>query len=420
MVDRPEVLALIPARGGSKGIPRKNIRDFAGAPLIAYSISAGLQSRHVTRVIVSTDDQEIAAVAREWGAETPFLRPAEFAQDDTTDLPVFQQALAWLAEHETYHPDFVVQLRPTSPVRPLGLIDQALELMFTNPQADCARGVVPSGQNPFKMWRIDPVSRQLVPLLSLPNIKEPYNAPRQELPPTYWQTGQVDVIRASTILEKGSLTGEVVLPVLIDPRYTVDIDTIEDFQNSARLISDPCIKAVDPLISHRSFPTNVSCLIMDFDGVLTDDKVYVDQDGRETVCCSRSDGYGISLLKEYSDIQLIILSRESNPVVTARARKLEIEAFQSILKKDQAIQALIIERHLNPNELIYVGNDLNDLVVLPLVGYFVCPSDAHPDVLRKADLVLNHAGGKGAVRELITIVLKSITKITNLKGAAQR
>jgi len=156
MVAKPEVLALIPARGGSKGIPRKNIRDFAGAPLIAYSIAAGLQARHVTRVIVSTDDEEIAAVARQWGAETPFLRPAEFAQDDTTDLPVFQQALAWLAEHENYHPDFVVQLRPTSPVRPVGLIDEAIDLMLTNPQADCVRGVVPSGQNPFKMWQIEP------------------------------------------------------------------------------------------------------------------------------------------------------------------------------------------------------------------------------------------------------------------------
>ena len=187
MVNKPEVLALIPARGGSKGIPRKNIRDFAGAPLIAYSIAAGLQSRHVTRVIVSTDDEEIAAVAREWGAETPFLRPAEFAQDDTTDLPVFEQALAWLAENEAYQPDFVVQLRPTSPVRPVGLIDEAIELMLTNPQADCVRGVVPSGQNPYKMWQIDSDSHELKPLLNLPNLKEPYNAPRQELPKTYWQ-----------------------------------------------------------------------------------------------------------------------------------------------------------------------------------------------------------------------------------------
>src|SRR5512140_3943973 len=113
-----DTLAIIPARGGSKGIPRKNIRDVAGYPLIAYSIAAGLQARTVTRVIVSTDDEEIAAVAREWGAETPFLRPAEFAQDKTTDLPVFEHALKWLEEVEGYHPDVIVQLRPTSPIRP--------------------------------------------------------------------------------------------------------------------------------------------------------------------------------------------------------------------------------------------------------------------------------------------------------------
>ena len=113
-----EVLAIIPARGGSKGIPRKNIRPFAGYPLIAYSIAAGLQAKTVTRVIVTTDDDEIAEVARSYGAETPFLRPAELAQDLTTDLPVFQHALNWLASHEDYHPDVIVHLRPTSPVRP--------------------------------------------------------------------------------------------------------------------------------------------------------------------------------------------------------------------------------------------------------------------------------------------------------------
>ncbi len=98
------MLAIIPARGGSKGIPRKNIRPFAGHPLIAYSIAAGLQAETVTRTIVSTDDEEIASVARQYGAEMPFLRPAEFAQDNTLDLPVFQHALRWLAEHEGYRP----------------------------------------------------------------------------------------------------------------------------------------------------------------------------------------------------------------------------------------------------------------------------------------------------------------------------
>ncbi|HEY5903570.1 MAG TPA: acylneuraminate cytidylyltransferase family protein, partial [Anaerolineales bacterium] len=117
-----QVLAVIPARGGSKGIPRKNIRLFSGWPLLAWSIAAAQQAETVSRVIVSTDDEEIAAVGREYGAETPFLRPAEFARDDTTDLPVFEHALRWLDEHEGYRPEVVVQLRPTSPIRPRGLV----------------------------------------------------------------------------------------------------------------------------------------------------------------------------------------------------------------------------------------------------------------------------------------------------------
>ena len=413
MVKQTEVLALIPARGGSKGIPRKNLRDFAGAPLIAYSIAAAKQAERVTRVIVSTDDPEIADVARAWGAEVPFMRPAQFAQYDSTDLPVFEHALEWLEQNENYMPDIVIQLRPTSPVRPIGLLDQAVELLLEHPEVDCVRGVVPSVQNPFKMWQIDSEGR-LTQLLEVAGLREPYNAPRQALPQTYWQTGHIDAIRSNTILAKHSLTGDIILPLLIDPLYTVDIDTPDDFLISAKLISDPRIKAVDPLKNRRPFPERISYLVMDFDGVLTDDKVYVDQDGRETVRCSRSDGFGIALLKEKSSIQAMILSRETNPVVTARAKKLDIEVFQSVLNKDLALKSPIEERNLKPEEIIYIGNDLNDLVVLPLVGYFVCPADAHPQVLRQADLVLNHLGGKGAVRELVEKILEKQSNQENL------
>ena len=400
MVRQPEVLALIPARGGSKGIPRKNIRDFAGAPLIAWSIAAALRAEAVTRVIVSTDDEEIAAVARAWGAETPFLRPADLAQDDTTDYPVFNQALDWLAAHEDYHPDVVVQLRPTSPVRPLHCVDEAVSLLLAHPSADCVRGVVPSGQNPFKMWKVDPESGRMLPLLQVEGVAEPYNAPRQSLPRTYWQTGHIDAIRASTILEKGSLTGGEILPLMIDPRYTADIDTPADWERCERLLQDPQIQAVDPLVNRRPFPARVSLLLMDFDGVLSDDLVLTDQDGRESVRCSRSDGFGLSLLRENTDIQAAVLSREENPVVSARCRKLKLEVFQGVRQKDQALKDLIQAHGWNPAEILYVGNDLPDLAVLPLVGFFAAPADAHPDVLRRADLILKHRGGRGAVREL--------------------
>src|SRR5512134_3581554 len=126
------ILALIPARGGSKGIPRKNIRNFAGSPLIAWSIAAGLQANSVSRVIVSTDDEEIASVAREYGAEAPFMRPSDLAQDRTTDLPVFEHALKWLEDIEGYKPDIVIQLRPTSPLRPKDCVDSAVRTLIEN------------------------------------------------------------------------------------------------------------------------------------------------------------------------------------------------------------------------------------------------------------------------------------------------
>ena len=231
-----EILALIPARGGSKGIPRKNIRDFAGYPLIAWSIAAGLQAGSVSRLIVSTDDEEIAALAREYGAEAPFLRPAELAQDNTTDLPVFEHALGWLKEREDYQPDVVVQLRPTSPIRPKDCVDEAVRILLEHADADCVRGVVPAGQNPFKMWRFDDRDKPMQPLLQVDGIIEPYNAPRQILPPAYWQTGHIDAIRMSTISEKHSLTGEVIYPLVIDPRYTVDIDTLSDWARYEALV----------------------------------------------------------------------------------------------------------------------------------------------------------------------------------------
>jgi len=231
-----QVLVLIPARGGSKSIPRKNIRPFAGHPLIAYSIAAGLCAETVTRVIVSTDDDEIAALARRYGAETPFLRPDEYSQDNTPDLPVFQHALKWLEEHEGYRPEIVVHLRPTSPFRRVSHIDEAIYRLMARPEADAVRTVCVPFQNPFKMWRIEPdgFMRPLGVELGIPH--EPYNQPRQMLPEVYWQTGYVDVAWSDTILVKDSMTGERILPLIIDPSQWIDIDSADDWRRAERLL----------------------------------------------------------------------------------------------------------------------------------------------------------------------------------------
>lgn len=229
-----EILAIIPARGGSKSIPRKNILDFAGHPLLAYSIAAGLTAKSINRVIVSTDDKEIAEIARRYGAEVPFIRPAKYAQDDTPDLPVFVHTLQWLIRHEGYRPDAIVHLRPTSPLRRVKQIDASVQLLLNHPEADSVRTVIVPCQNPFKMWTIQ-TNGFLKPLIKTKR-KEAYNLPRQTLPKVFWQTGYVDAIRTSTILEKHSMTGNRILPLVLNPDNWIDIDTLDDWQKAENLL----------------------------------------------------------------------------------------------------------------------------------------------------------------------------------------
>jgi N-acylneuraminate cytidylyltransferase len=219
---RDEVLALIPARGGSKSIPRKNLKRLGGHPLIAWTIAAARASSRLSRVIVSSDDEEIRAVARDYGAEAPFARPAELARDETTDLPVFLHALRWLEEERGLAPKVVVHLRPTSPFRPPGLVDQALAVLAAAPEADSLRAVTFPDQNPHKMWTRD--GRWLHPLRG-DFCDELYNRPRQELPEVLWQTGHIDVVRRECLLGLRSMTGRRILPLLVDARYALDLDT---------------------------------------------------------------------------------------------------------------------------------------------------------------------------------------------------
>jgi N-acylneuraminate cytidylyltransferase len=404
-----DILALIPARGGSKGIPRKNIKSFAGYPLIAWSIAAAKRSDLVTRVIVSTDDEEIAAAAREWGAETPFLRPAQLAQDKTTDLPVFEHALKWLEDIENYHPEAVIQLRPTSPIRPLTMVDDAIRVLLNHEDADCVRGVVPAGQNPFKMWRFNGEGRPLNPLLEVDGIPEPYNAPRQILPPVYWQTGHIDAIRVSTITQKHSLTGDMIYPLLIDPKYTVDIDTLPDWAKYEALVYSG-LEMVSPGASRRPMPDTVKMVICDFDGVVTDNLVATDQDGRESVTASRSDSMHIKTLRE-KGIEVMILSSEPNPVVMARAKKMGVEAMHGIGLQDKGrvMREVLAQKNIKAGNVIYIGNDLNDLPCFEIAGWAVAVADAYPEVIRAADYVLAKNGGHGAIRELCEMVLKKLS-----------
>jgi len=250
----PQVLAVIPARGGSKGLPRKNILHLQGHPLLAYAVAAATQAQGVTRIICSTDDLEIQQYAQAYGADVPFLRPSSLAQDASPDLPLFLHALQWFDEHQHWKPEIIVHLRPTSPIRFRGQVDSAIQMLVNHPEATSVRAVCPSPCTPYKMWRPGGEDQNAMPfmkpLLELPGILEPFNHPRQELPVVWWQTGGLDVIRASTILD-GSMTGKNVLPLITDSNYAVDIDGELGFQVAEAVMKGlDCIRPSSPHISN--------------------------------------------------------------------------------------------------------------------------------------------------------------------------
>jgi CMP-N-acetylneuraminic acid synthetase len=224
----PEILAIIPARSGSKGLADKNIRLFNGKPLLAHSINHATQSKTIDRVIVSTDSVQYAEIAVAFGAETPFLRPAELATDDALDIDVFKHALSFLYESEGYRPDVCVHLRPTHPIRNPKMIDEMIQLLSEHPDWDSVRSVCPARITPYKMWRIDADST-LLPVASC-EIHEAYNAPRQKLPATYLQNACIDVVRSDVILDKHSMTGHRVGGYVQNVDF--DIDSLDDFLNA--------------------------------------------------------------------------------------------------------------------------------------------------------------------------------------------
>jgi N-acylneuraminate cytidylyltransferase len=219
------MVAIVPARSGSKGVPGKNINLLGGHPLIAYSIVAAKMTPGVDRVIVSTDSAEYAAIANQYGAETPFLRPAEISGDKSTDMDLFVHALKWLNENENTVPEFMMHLRPTTPLRDPAFMQKAVELFLTKPEASSLRSGHAAQESPFKWFLKDEegyfkgLRDDLTP--------EKVNLPRQSFPSVYVPDGYVDIVRSSVILNEGTLHGNHML--VFESPYCVEVDTIDDF-----------------------------------------------------------------------------------------------------------------------------------------------------------------------------------------------
>ena len=226
------ILALIPARGGSKGIKMKNIKEFNGKPLIYWSIKIAKDCKFINRTIVSTDNLDIKNVAEECGAEVPFIRPSEISQDLSTDSEFINHCLNFLYKTERKVPDIIVQLRPTYPTRKLEILNDTLEIFIKNfDKYDSLRTVYKFDKSPYKMYTVK--DGNLEPLFNeVNNIKEPYNQCRQILPETYLHNGYIDLIKTATIYEKNSITGNKIYPYIMDKKEYHDIDTDDDWKKA--------------------------------------------------------------------------------------------------------------------------------------------------------------------------------------------
>ncbi|QHQ60678.1 hypothetical protein Ana3638_07750 [Anaerocolumna sedimenticola] len=221
------ILAIIPARSGSKSVPNKNIRLIAGKPMLAYSIEHAKGSKYINRIVVSTDSEEYAKIGQQYGAEVPFIRPKEYAQDESLDIEVFYHCLKYLEEKENYSPDIVVQLRPTYPIRNPIDIDNMIEMLLNTKEADSVRSIAPAKELAYKMWFKDK-NDFINPILT--DIPEAYNMPRQKLPAIYYQNACIDVTRGKTIIDNYSMTGINIMGYVMEKNY--DIDTEEEFRKA--------------------------------------------------------------------------------------------------------------------------------------------------------------------------------------------
>lgn len=382
----PPILALIPARGGSKGLRRKNLAPLGGLPLLAHTLLQARRAQRVGRVVVSTEDAEIAAVARHWGADV-VERPAELASDEATSESALAHALDTLAAGG-YEPELVVFLQCTSPLRTPDEVDRAVDTLERE-GADSLLSVVPL--DGF-VW-----SRQDGELA--PSTYDPSRRPRrQEIGRQLIENGSIYVFRPAVLRSTGNRLGGEVVEYPMHPLSLFQIDEPGDLE---------LVESLLPLHPWRPTPEGldrIGLLVLDFDGVLTDDRVWVDQHGVESVACSRADGLGIERLRA-AGIEVVVLSKESNPVVAERCAKLGIECEQGHDEKLAVLERMADERDLDAARIAYVGNDLNDLECLRWAGLGFAVSTARHELLAAADWITAAPGGRGAVREVCELLL---------------
>ncbi|WP_406725871.1 N-acylneuraminate cytidylyltransferase [Streptomyces sp. GD-15H] len=392
------MLAVIPARGGSKGVPAKNLAPVGGAPLVTRAVRECRAARRVTDVVVSTDDRAIAAAARQAGAEI-VLRPAAIAGDLATSEAAVLHAMD---AHEALYGapvDVVLLVQCTSPFLVREDID-GVAAAVAEQGADTAVTVAPF--HGF-VWRDATDETAADGAASATggygvNHDKSFRPRRQDRPQDLLETGAAYAMDAAGFREhRHRFFGRTEL-VRTDPARVLEIDDPHDLARA---------RALAPLFDAAgALPTaaDIDAVVLDFDGTQTDDRVLIDADGQEFVAVHRGDGLGIAALRR-SGLKMLILSTEQNPVVAARARKLKLPVLHGVDRKDLALKQWCEEQGIAPERVLYVGNDVNDLPCFALVGWPVAVASAHDVVRGAARAVTTVPGGDGAIREIASWIL---------------
>jgi len=399
----PSAIVVIPARGGSQGVPLKNLQRVDGVTLVGRAVQAALAAPSVDLVVVSTDHDEIAAEARAHGARV-VARPAEIAGNTASSESAMLHVLDVVeagggSEPARALPPVTVLLQATSPFIDPADLDAAIVRVATG---DKDVVIAVSETHDFQ-WRMD--GDDATPV----GHTTDFRPRRQDRAPHFRETGAFYAMRTDGFRErKVRFFGEIGLQPLA-PEWSIEIDEPRDLWLARQLVDQPAVDRAHA--SSDSAPgsdpgpaLDVDALVTDFDGVHTDDHAYVDQSGTEQVRVSRGDGMGVSLLRR-TGLPILILSTETNPVVAARAAKLRVEVLHGVDDKAAALRAWIADRGLDAARVVYVGNDVNDLAAMAVVGWPVAVADARPEVVARARLVLGRPGGDGAVREICDRIL---------------
>ncbi len=377
-------IAIIPARGGSVGIKDKNIVDFCGRPLLAWSILQASECSEIERVYVTSDSDAILRVAEEAGA-VPIRRPDEMA---TATAPSEQALLhaVDIVERDGGRVEAVVFLQATSPLRTAADIGGALQV-FRSEGADSL----------FSCARMEDICLWHRGCAGLKSVTYDYlrRGRRQDREPYLLENGSIYIFKPSVLRATGNRLGGRITISEMDAWKSFEIDSPEDLVVCEYFMRNRILGQL-----RRLTRADIDLIVCDFDGVLTDNRALVSENGLESVLVNRSDGWAFRRLREMG-FRTIILSTEENQVVAQRGRKLQTQVVHGVADKAAALDEYCGREGIDKRRVLYLGNDVNDLQAMRRTGYSAAPSDAHERVLEVARIKLKARGGAGVVAELV-------------------